>query len=823
MLSHLRTPRRLSQAILLALALTSQAQTTHEVSGVVRDPLGAVVVSAQVDLLRNGQVVATTRTNSAGEYHLPAQAPAQAQDAIRASAPTFVATVVALGQADHADITLRTPTATETVTVTATGTPIPLAQIASPVTVLTADQFSHDLDIQQPLRLVPGVQITQTGEEGGTTGMYIRGGDTDYNKVLIDGIPADDIGGNVELANISSTGIAKVEVLREPNSALYGSDALAGVVSLTTRRGTTPLPLLEYSAEGGNFGTYRQEGILSGAVRGLDYLSDFARLDTGNSIAASAFHDATFAGNLGYKPNATTAIRFTLRHVNTAGGDANATELYGIPDSAGVQEQDQYYGAVLDSQTTNRWHNELRYGGLRLNYQYADYAPTGIPQYDPTYGTLDDYLGAPVTIHGANGYTVSGQAIFQYPNVYPNFTDNHSARDFMEARTDYRLPALGKLSLLAVGGFRYEDERGSTASTGYTASAIERANYSYRMEIEGDIAHRAYFTLGSGIEDNALFGIAATPRASLGYYLVRPGAASILSGTKLHASFSKGIKEPSVYQQINSLYGLLEAVPGGTSLIQQYAVQQPGAESSRTYDGGIDQELASGRARIGLTYFHNQFNGGMEFLSQSALASFGVPSAGLPEFEFGAYVNSLAYRAQGLEAEGETKLSSHLFARAGYTLLDAKVQQSFSSSALAPAYNTSFNFSNTPIGAYGPLIGARPFRRARNSGYFSLAYTRSRWTSSLISTLVGARDDSDFLTDANYGNSLLLPNHNLDGAYQRLDATGSYRVSNHLMAYAQVQNLLSEHYSEAFGFPSLPLNFRAGIRLSLGGETWKLR
>ena len=102
--------------------------------------------------------------------------------------------------------------------------------------------------------------------------------------MLIDGVPADDIGGAVEFANIDSVGIDKVEVLREPNSALYGSDALAGVVSLTTARGNTLLPLLTYSGDGGNFNTFRQVGTLSGTLSPLRLLFRLCAAQTHGTV-----------------------------------------------------------------------------------------------------------------------------------------------------------------------------------------------------------------------------------------------------------------------------------------------------------------------------------------------------------------------------------------------------------------------------------------------------------------------------------------------------------------------------------------------------------
>ncbi len=304
---------------------------------------------------------------------------------------------------------------------------------------------------------------------------------------------------------------------------------------------------------------------------------------------------------------------------------------------------------------------------------------------------------------------------------------------------------------------------------------------------------------------------------------MRPSAASWLSGTKLHFSFGKGIKEPSIFYQANSLFGILSALPNGSQLIAQYGVAPIGPENSRTFDGGVDQELGNGRARIGLTYFHNEFTNGVEYVPQSGLLELGVPEANLQALEFGAAVNSEAFRAQGLEFETEYKINNYFFARGGYTYLDAVVQRSFSSDALQPTYNTASNFSTIPIGAYAPLVGARPFRRAPHSGYFGLSYMRSKFYGSLTGTLVGRRDDSDFLSDADYGPTLLLPNRNLDGAYQRIDLSVGYQVTHTLTTYSNVQNLLSEHYAEAFGYPSLPLTFRAGIKLSFGGESWRLK
>jgi vitamin B12 transporter len=801
--------------------LAASAAEQGSLRGTVRDPLGAIVVAATVELLGGTAIVQTTTTDASGNYLF--KVPTSSRYRVRAVAPTFQATTsqsVYLTRSTNAelDVTLATQTLTQQVSVTATASPTPIAQIGASVTVLTAeDSYRYSTEVQDPLRLVPGLQVTQTGQVGGTTGLSIRGGNTDANKVLIDGVPVNDIGGAVEFANLSTVGVQKIEVLREPNSALYGSDALAGVVSLTTARGTTTLPLFTYAGDGGNFSTFHQELTGSGVVRQFDYYGAFARLDTRNNLPNDAFHNGTYTGNFGWDPNSTNDLRFTVRHLSVSGGQPNATLLYGIPDDAAQKAQNTYYSGSWSNQATTNWHNEIRYGGLRLRSQFDDFAATGIA--DPS--GSGNFLGAPITINGANGFSVTGQAIFQFAGTaYPNQFATVTSRDFVYAQTDYHLNP----HLLALGGFKYEAERGSAQSTGSPENAISRGNYSYTLQISGDIHNRLYYNVGSGIEDNGLFGLAGSPRASLAYYLVRPSSTSWLSGTKLHASFGKGIKEPNIFEQASSLFDILSGVPNGTQLISQFHVGQIGPENSRTYDGGVDQQLWNGRARVGLTYFHNEFTNGVEFVPQTGLAELGVPAANLPALEGGAYINSLAFRSQGVEFESEYKISNYLFVRGGYTYIDAVVQHSFSSDqGIGESFNPAFNFGNIPIGAYSPLVGARPFRVAPHSGYFGLGYTRSKFYSSLTGTLVSRRDDSDFLLDANFGSTLLLPNRNLDDAYQRLDLSAGYQITPRLAAYTSIQNLLSEHYAQAFGYPSLPFTFRSGIKVNFGGESWKIK
>ncbi len=806
-----RLKRAWSVLVLTAIALAPAGWAQSHLQGTVSDPSGAVVARARVQVMRDSQTIATTLTDAEGRFRLTIPAPGSYR--LQVSAPSFQTAVRPIDLKDKSavkfDLVLALDGLSQQVTVTATGMPTLRSNLGSAVTVLTQDQFQHTRDIQEALRQVPGVQVTQTGQAGGTTDVFIRGGNSDANKVLIDGISMNDIGGAVEFANITAAGIQKVEVLRGPNSAIYGSDALAGVISLSTPRGATPLPRLDYLAEGGNFGTYHQEGTLSGRYRPFDYFADYSRFDSSNAIPGNTYHNGTLNTNFGWSITPSTDLRATIHHDQIASGLPNAVLLYGIPSNEKQEGEDSYAGITFDNQTSARWHNTAQYGMVRLRSLVSDFSPTGIPQYDSD-GNLLGYLGAPVTIKGANGYSVFGQAQYQYVENYPNYFASSTDRDLVSAQSDFRFSP----HAVALFGFKYENERGYSGSP--SSESTNRDIYDYALQVAGDIFGRLHYVAGSGLEKNPLFGFAATPRASLAYDLLQSGG----SMTKLRASFGKGIKEPALFDQETSLYTLLAGLPNGAQLISQFHVSQIGAENSRSFDGGVDQTFANGRGKISLTLFHSQYTNGIEYIAQPGLLALGLPQPIVASAPFGATVNSQAYRAQGVELEAEQQIGSHWFARGGYTYLDAVVQRSFTSDAIGPSYNP--DFPNVPIGAVSPLIGARPFRRAPHTGYFGVSYNRSRFSGLLTGTLVGRRDDTDFLSsDANYTTSLLLPNRNLDAAYQRLDLVANYQATKRLTIFTSFQNLLSQHYSEAFGYPALPFTFRSGMRISLGGESWK--
>ncbi len=804
--------------LVLVSSLTSAfAADTASIRGVITDPTGAVIRGATVELLQGSTRIATTATDAEGNFQL--SAPRAGHYSVRASAAGFALQqssliYVTAGKSVTQDLTLAVGSVSQQIVVTATGVALPESQVGASVSVITSDQFQEKLEALEPLRQVPGVQILAHGQRGIASSLFIRGGESNDNKILLDGIPINEIGGTVDFSGVLTTGIDRQEVLRGPNSVLYGADALAGVLSLTTSRGTTPLPRLAYSFDGGNFRSLHHDASLGGTFHQFDYFSEFSRFDTANSEPNATFHNATYAGNFGWTPAVSTDLRLTVRRVGATVGEPNAIDFFGIPDDSFLTQHNTFLSATLNNQITSHWHNLLRYGAVRLDSLNVNPTPSGI--FDPISG---NFLGKTVTIHGANGFSTTGQAILDFAGTFPQKTPILTNRDFVDAQSDYAFNP----HLTALFGFRFENER---------VAPIERNNFSYTSELHANLWNRLYATAGFGIENNAVFGVAATPRVSLAYYLFRPQSTGRFNGTKLKFNYGLGIKEVDVFFQRSSLFDLLSQQPGGAQTIAQFHIAPIGRERSGSFDFGLEQFAWNGRARFGVNFFHNRFTDLIEFVSDpTALEKLGVPQpiailVTSPPLG-GAAVNSLATRALGAETEVEVSLGHGFSARAAYTYLDAVVERSFSSDAFNCSQPNpmfcSFNpaFPTIPIGAFSPLVGNRPFNRAPHSGSFYLGYTKPKFTITASGNLVSRRDGSTFLFDPSFGPGMLLPNRNLQQGYEKIDLSGSYRFNRHLEFYSLIENLASQRYDPVIGFPALPLTFRAGLRVTLGGEAWK--
>jgi vitamin B12 transporter len=804
--------------VVLVLLVCSVCQAA-EIHGIVTDASGAKVRGATVVLLSSGKGVSSAVTGADGSFQIITGTAGRYYLLVSASSfrqletPGFYA-----GKLDNLEhnLVLEPAWARESIVVTATGTPVPQPQTSAAITTLTAPDLALRTDLVSSLRLMPGTFVAQVGQRGAQGSLFIRGGDSDNNKILVDGVSAGDLGGRFDFGPLSTNAIERAEIYRGPDSDLYGADAASGVVSLTTPHGTTSFPSFLFHGDVGNFQTSQEDLELAGAHNKLDYLGEFSWLQTTNNLPSDEFHVATTAANFGWQPNGSTQIRGTLHYGVDATGVPGTFAFYQIANQATEKDQDIFLSASIDNQTTADFHNTVRYGLTRKREQYNLWTQSGSGTFDQ-YG---DSFGEPVTITGANGYSVSGQVLMDYAGTYPQSNQLVSNRDQLVYQGDYAITP----HLVAQAGFQFEDERGSEPGSSYY-TPVERTNYDYRAAVHGDFKTRFFYTLGGDLERYSLFGTQTSPRAGVSFYALRPRN-GIFSGTRILFNFGDAVREPSLTDQFYSLYNFLES-NGGQSTVQQLGITPIAAPATRTYEGGVEQAFFSQRLVFRTSFFHNEFGRQIEYVGldlipellpnltpaqQNQLAQF-LQANGAYELS----LNSEAFRALGVEATVEGGIGRNIFLRGGYTYLDAVIQRSYTNNDTAllgplPTYN------GIPVGSDSPLQGARPFRRPPHTGFLTATYSNKRLSAQLTSAFVSRSDDSDFLGgyDINGGNSLLLPNRNLDPGYARLDIGASYQFLSWLGVYGQVENLTDNEHIAPIGYISLPVNLRTGLRLQWG-------
>jgi vitamin B12 transporter len=769
------------------------------IAGTVVDPLGAIIAHAAVALVRDGRTIADTTSDTRGEFTFENVPEGRYRVEVRAdgfqprtSEPVFVG---AAGRVSI-EVGLQVGAVVQQVVVTATAGALPQSQVGAAITVVDSVLIEAlgNTDLLEPLRTVPGAAIVQIGGRGGPASIFVRGGSSNFTKVLVDGVPANDIGGEFDLSSLATTGIDRVEVMRGSNSVLYGSDALTGVINITTKRGQTRIPEASVAIDGGNLSTSHADGSIGGAVKRFDYFGAFSHLQTDNSVPNNAYRNNTLATRLGVVIGSTTSLSATIRRIGTDAGSPNAFNYYGIADDARQDRTATYASIAAQSVWSPRWTSTVRFSVADQAYHYVNPAPTG-QRSDPS--PFANFLGNPVTITGANGKTVSGRAILDYSGSYPSSFDSAVTRRLLDGDTVFRVnPAFD-----VAAGVRVEHEHGTSGAT----SATTRDNSGAFVEARGAARGYLYVNGGVGFDNNEIFGFAWTPRLSIAAYLRQPSATAAVGDTKLTVNAGRGIKEPSIGQELSSLFALLPTTTAG-----RLGIQPVGPERSRSVDVGVEQGIAGGRGRVRLAYFNNEFLDLIEYVSKSVLPQLGVPVDAAAASGFGAYVNSQSNRSSGVELSAEAVLGPVKVIGA-YTYVDATVTQSLSSGTLSPAINPAF--PGIRIGQYSPLVGARPFRRPAHSGSVVASYTKGKAQASLAGYFVGKRDDSTFLSDEGFGYSMLLPNHDMDFAYKKFDLSGSYQVHPRLRAYMTIENALDAAFEAAAGFPSLPRTVRAGVRV----------
>src|ERR1035441_10597300 len=365
-------------AVGLVSILTSIASAQIKIK--VVDPQDAAVADAEVQLLKLGKPApAAIQSTSAEGLAIFRQA---ASDSYRVQvlAPGFAAETVTLDVSPTAEVTtikLRVATAAETVVVTATRTPVPSQAAGAQVDSLSSQQ----LEVMQPiaaddaLRFLPSAVVNTAGQRGGISSLFVRGGESTYNKVIVDGVAIDNPGETFDFGTLSLAQADRVEFVRGAQSTLYGSDAMTSVVQVWTRTGNTPVPELRFGADGGNFGTANGYASLAGAHRRFDYNVFGDEINSNGQGVNNAYSDSLEGANVGMAITDQVALRVRFRHSNSYTGvpgewDFNGDPLL-APNTSEWTHQNNILGSVeLAVAAPSGWQH--RFTGFDSLYRYTD-------------------------------------------------------------------------------------------------------------------------------------------------------------------------------------------------------------------------------------------------------------------------------------------------------------------------------------------------------------------------------------------------------------------------------------------------------------------
>ena len=605
-----RVPAFLSVLILLSSASLS----ARELRIKVIDPHAAAVAGAQVSLFRSRESrpldVRTSSGDGVAIFDLDAVAPLS----VEVLAPGFAAAHTSVDSASAtATVALQVAPASETVIVVATRAPAPEQETASSVSVLTHEGLStmQPASFGDALRFVPGAVVNAAGQRGGLASLFVRGGDSRYNKVLIDGVPVDESGGTFDFGTVPLHETDRVEFQRGTQSTLYGSDAMTSVLQVFTRNGTMAVPELRFGVDGGNFGTANGYVSLAGAQRRFDYNAFADQFHTNGQGPNADYFNALQGANLGVQLHPRALLRIRARHSNSRTGvpgiwDFNNTRLLPPDSDTRARQNNLLASAELTIAGPSRWIHHLtgfEYRHLRTN---IDDVPDAGRDFDFQYHTL----------------AAINRAGFEYQG------------DYMErawARTTI--------------GYQFEDENGFLGDPTAPPQPHE-VRLNHAAFVQQSITWKRLSAVG-GVRfvHNETFGNKAVPRIALSALVLRGG--HFFSGTRLRFSYAQGIKEPRFEE---SLAGPPFSIPNPNLR----------AEENRAFEAGVEQGLLAGRFAFGAIYYNNLFRDQIDYACCD------------DQFR-GQYINVNRAKAHGAEVTLAGKLTSHARLDGSYNYASTRI------------------------------------------------------------------------------------------------------------------------------------------------------
>jgi len=445
--------------------------------------------------------------------------------------------------------------ALQLIVVTATRIPTPEAELASSVTVVTADEIAaqQQRTFADVLRNIPGLNVVQQGGPGSVTSVFMRGTSSNHTKVLVDGIDVGDpsnANAAFDFGQLLTADIERVEVLRGPQSGLYGSDAIGGVINVITQSGSGPMKAAA-SVEGGSFNSFNQTAGLSGSQDALHYAANVAHLHSG-------------------------AVPVTPLDLLGPGEPRNDDSYDNLTLSTKLG---------LDVTPSFDLGLVARYTSTHLNYTGEDFSTfPALPAAEQSESNTDEYYGRATArlalLKGALNQTL-GVAFMrnQTATLQPQTPETLNAGERVKVDWQGALRLAGSETLL----LGVEDARDEISQP---LSASTRIDSGY-VELQSRLGGHWYSALNARYDDNDRFGGKLTWR-------IAPAWVSTATGTKLKASVGTGFKAPTLSELFQDFAPFFFANPN----------LRP--ESSVGYDAGIEQRLPGNRLRLGATYYHNR-------------------------------------------------------------------------------------------------------------------------------------------------------------------------------------------------------------------------
>ena len=674
--------RALGALFLLFVFLAAASAADLKVK--VVDPQSATVSGAQISLFSKGTDTPLKIVSSSAEGIATFPGVSSGNYQIQVLAPGFAPQTEDI--ATHSDVItihLHLAPASETVVVTATRTPALAEETGSNISTLESGQ----LETMQPtaaddaVRFLPGAVVNTAGQRGGLSSLFVRGGESNYNKVMVDGVTINEPGGTFDFGTLPLTEANRMEFLRGTQSTLYGSDAMTSVVQVFTRTGSTRTPELRFGADGGNFSTANGNASFAGTRGHFDYNVFGDQFNTNGSGINDAYSDSLQGANLGAVLNDEVSLRIHMRHSNSHTGVPGEWSFNGYdplvnvngvtqplqPDPSEWSQLNSLLGsAELTVAAPSGWQH--RFTGFDYLYRYTDLNVNGDPaRVSPLYGQFD----------------------------FPSHEYDHINRVGFEYQGDYSERTWAHTTF----GYRIENENGVVGDLDYPPSSSgQRLNQDAYLQQQLTWG-RLSAVAGGRFVHSSVFGNTGVPRIALTLLARRGG--ETFSGTRLRFSYATGYKEPR-----------LEETFAGPP----YSIPNPGLkpERVRAFEAGIQQDFLHGKYVFNATYFNNLFHDQINYVTVNQTTFVGE------------YFNVNQAFAQGAEVELQARLRSKLLLSTAYTYTSTEILSN-------PA----------PIDSqYNP--GQPLLRRPKHSATMLLSYLGSRWGANLSGSFVGRRPDDDF-------------------------------------------------------------------------------